>query len=366
MAIDEKDILLLENRGSIYLLLCGEDRYHLVKADAALTEARERKLMQKYPCSEQSMKELGIHFQTIMKSQLSRLQITGNEAGDQIILWQGNSRRIFTLEDDTTEEALAKIFVNITRVKAATKTKGNAVDAWRKKEQDPAVFKKMKMLRIGLVALNAIVLIAYWLRLPVDVLWGGACALFPIVYIVLAIKYPAYFTFLDILASKRNRGKTAHNGIGLGSMCMLSGAVLAFPVFSKNYLASFSVILVGLIVAVLITIAFWIWSKDARSKKSLLAAILLCFIFAGTGLVGTFNEVADNSAPQIKSYVVEDKHMRSGKRMSCRLEIRLEDGTEFELYVDYDTYQSIQPGDVIQVARREGGLGLAYLYYVED
>ena len=366
MAITEKDMLLLQSRNSLCILLCGEDRYHIVKVDDALTEEREERLLQTYPCSEQTMREIGIHFEVIKKAQISRVQISGSTAGEQIVLWLGKSRRTFTLEDDTTEEALAKIFANITRSKTATKTKGKDVDAWRKKEQDPEVFKKMKMLRTGLVAVNVIALIAYGIRLPIVALWGGICALFPITYIVLAIKYPVYFTFLDLLTSRKSHKKSTHNGIGLGSVCVLLGGLLLFQSFDKAYLAWYGIYVGGLMIAVIAGIAFWCFSKDARSSKFLPAAVVLCVTLAGIGIVDTLNDVLDNSAPEITSYVVEDKHMSSGKRTSYYLEIKLEDGSEFDISVDSSTYSLTNLGDTVQVARREGGLGLAYMYYVED
>ena len=366
MAICEKDMLLLQSRNMLCMLLCGEDRYHIVKVDDALTEEREEKLMQIYPCSEQSMREIGIHFEVIKKAQISRVQISGSTAGERIVIWQGKSRRTFILEDDTTEEALTKIFNNITRGKTTAKTKGKELDAWRKKEQDPEVFKKMKILRIWLMALNAIALIAYWIQLPINALWGGICVLLLVADVVLVIKYPVYFTFLDLIAFNKSNKYRTHNGIGLGALCVISGCLLLFRTVSKTYLVWYGVYVAGLIIAVCTCIAFWFWSKDARSSKSLLAAIVLCITIVGTGVVDTMNEILDSRAPQVKSYIVENKHVSSGKTTSYYLEIKLEDGSEFDIKVDSNTYSEIVLGDTVRIARKEGGLGLAYMYYVED
>ena len=87
--------LILQKGEKLFLLLKNAEDFHLVSVDKRLTAEAEEKLLASYPCSDASLRELGIHFQ--------RLTPRGVAAGDNVQIQEHSGGLGFgyiTLVDD--------------------------------------------------------------------------------------------------------------------------------------------------------------------------------------------------------------------------------------------------------------------------
>jgi hypothetical protein len=79
------------------------------------------------------------------------------------------------------------------------------------------------------------------------------------------------------------------------------------------------------------------------------------------------NYLLDTSTEEIAVYTVMDLDRHSTRRSkSYRCTITLEDGEEYRINISRKAYLGLTVGDQISVAKRKGGLGLDYIYLVED
>lgn len=107
MAVQEGEYLLLQQHEKLYMLLGGRGTYHLVSVDKKLTEEREAQLLRLYPCSEQTLRELGI---TVSALKVRGVAANGWEAGDELVLYVGKKKHRYVLSDDSTQAQMALMF----------------------------------------------------------------------------------------------------------------------------------------------------------------------------------------------------------------------------------------------------------------
>lgn len=363
MAISESEALLLLKGGKHYLLLDAGDRLHLINRNDRLTENKEKRLLAMYPCSETAISELNISYTTIYKKDLRGVGVGGADAGCELSVLIGKTKSKYVLSDDTTMALLDHYFKGIKRMNTSKRKLPKSPDQWRKQAQDAETLQKMKKVRYGMIAATVIFGACFLFRAAPYKLWIALCILCSAACFILAMKYPAYFTLLD-LEDKKHRPK---HGIGLGWISAFPLMLLAVRTLYMNVLQLGRLLVYATILTAILTAFLWIFVKELRNHSAGCVAVVLALLIGSVGLVGQMNYLLDTSAEEIAVYTVMDLDRHSTRRSkSYRCTITLEDGEEYRINISREAYLGLTVGDQISVAKRKGGLGLDYIYLVED
>lgn len=363
MAINESEVLILLKEGKHYLLLNAGDRFHLVTANNRLTEEKENALLAMYPCSETAMSELGISYTVIHKKNLKGVSIGGADAGCELSLMMGKTKSKYVLSDDISQQLLEDYFKGIKRTEHSKRKLPKSPDQWCKQAQDPETLKKMKNVNYVMIAATVIFDICFLCRVAPYKLWIVLCMLCSVACLILAIRYPAYFTLLD-LEDKKHKPKY---GIGLGWISTFPLILLTIRTLYMNILQLGRLFVYAAILTAVLAVLLWIFVKELRNHTAGFAAVILALLIGSIGVVGQMNYLLGTSTEEIAVYTIMALDRHSTRRSkSYRCTIILEDGEKYRMNISRDAYKRFTVGDRIQVARREGGLGLEYIYLVEE
>ena len=362
MAISEKDVLFLNMGKKEYMLLYNGENYHIITATKIISDRMKRKIYNLYPCNEHTLRGLGIKVNKKKKKNIYGVFIQDNTINSAFILHVlGQKPQKYILSQDVDHEMLETMFEG---VRTLPPPWGNAPDAWRKKEQNPETLKTMKTIRLGLFIAASLSGLLSTLQVYPVLWWRTVFILIPFLCIYLLIRYPAYFTVMEL---EKHGAAECGVGISLLTFVTLIGSSLIY--LRVNYLAVLRYILVSVAVGATIGAIICIFVKEIRRNPGTLVAwVLCCTLMGGFGVVGHLNTLLDFSPETVHTYtVMQLKYstgVKGGKHYDCK--IMLQNGEDFEISLDKQTFESLSIGDPVRVARREGGLGLAYMYYVED
>ena len=111
MPISEQEILhLRDQKRRDWIMLRSDHHFHLVRADASLTEQKFARLLKRYPCGLKEFQELGLHVTPLSRETCTHAIFEGVKAGDKLTLWFSGDVRTFTLGDSYTREYLEGFF----------------------------------------------------------------------------------------------------------------------------------------------------------------------------------------------------------------------------------------------------------------
>lgn len=133
MAVREGEYLLLEQRGRQFMLLRSGNRFHLFTVDKRFTEEREEKLMQLYPCSEETLRELGLTFTAWY---VRGVAASGCDAGEELILYVGKKKHRYVLSDDSTREQMATMFDGVENSPCPRKNTSLLTGGWKSRKRN--------------------------------------------------------------------------------------------------------------------------------------------------------------------------------------------------------------------------------------
>lgn len=349
--------LILQKGQKLFLLLKNAEDFHLVSVDKRLTAEVEEKLLASYPCSDASLRELGINFQRLTPRGVA---VGGNEAGDPIILYVGKEKRKFVLSDDYDPDVIGAFFADLEWFTPPKQKHKKNPDAWRLEEQDPALVPPMKKLQIflTLVSIGSSILMLF------EPIWGLLGIFSSVACVVLDIRFPAYFTLMDL-----GKGSGPEHAIGLA----LAASV---PVFAQglyiinrcNFHPWWPIWLWSAALGILIGVLIGRYAREFRNRGWDAAALVLMLVMFFQGPIGLVNLLADRSEPRTDWVQIQDMYVSEGGSSADRYYcvIPLEDGTEFDLQIPLSCYEELFVGDNIQIVERSGGLGFGYISLVED
>ena len=352
MAVQEGEYLLLQQSEKLYMLLGSGGTYHLVSVDKKLTEEREAQLLRLYPCSDQTLQELGITFKVL---KVRGVAASGCDAGEELILYVGKKKHRYGLSDDYTQEQMAKMFDGVEKF-PMPKKKYKPAD-WRLEKQKKELVPVMKgiktVLLLAALGSSAGLLLHHPAWSILGILVSVSCG-------VLDLVFPQYFTLLDLA----NGSKQKH-AIGLGFPAAVPIMVQAMYVFARYNYLTMEIFLWSAGLGVLICVVFGLWCRELADRTVDLLAMLLLLVLFLSGPIGMINGLTDRSEPKISTVIVEDKHKSSGKSTSYYCTILLPGGEAFDLEVSRADYDRIETGQNVIIACHEGGLGLEYITLME-
>jgi len=352
VAVREGEYLLLQQGGRLFLLLGKAGKHHLVSVDRRLTQEKEEKLLQMYPCSEEALRELEI---TVSVLNVRGYAADDCEAGDDLVLYVGKKRHRYTLSDDSSPEAMDAIFSGVERF--PMQKKKYKPNQWRLAAQKKELVPVMKGVKPVLLVLSWASVAGLMLHHP---LWSILGILVTVSCGILDLVLPQYFTLLDF-----GKGEKDEHAIGLAFPACLPMLVQAMYVFVRFNFLSLEIFLWSVGIAVAVCVVFGVWCREFAERTGDLLALLLLLAMFLAGPIGMVNGLTDRGPEDVYPVKVEDMHTSSGKNTSYFCTVTLKNGEEFDLEVSKGDYESIAVGQTIVIALHEGGLGIEYISLVE-
>lgn len=352
MAVQEREYLLLQQNDKLYMLLGGKDSYHLVSVDKKLTEEREAQLLRLYPCSEQTLRELGI---TVSALKVRGVAASGWEAGEELVLYVGKKKHRYVLSDDSSQGQMNAMFDGVEKFQMPKKKENSS--GWRLSKQKKKLIPYMKGIKTLLLVAALGSSAGLLLHHPAWSLLGIAVS---ITCGVLDLVLPQYFTLLDLAKGSRQK-----HAIGLGFPAAAPIMIQALYVFNRYNFLTMEIFLWSAGLGILICIVFGLRCREFADRTGDLLALGLLLVMFLSGPIGMVNDLLEWEETRTYPVTVEDKHISSGKSTNYYCTILLENGESFDLSVSKPDYDQINAGEQIVIAHHSGGLGIEYLSLAE-
>lgn len=330
------------------LLAKDEKAFYIIEVGKNLNWETEEWLLRQ-GISEALLKELQLSFEYIPKNALRGVALDGGRAGDHVYLYIQSEKRKLTLEMDCEKTELDGFFEGIPRF-TAPKSREPGVSGWRKERQDPELFRRLRYVAPGLLAVGSGVSVGYvitghWVLFTLTLLCAASG-------LGLAMAMPVYFTVF--LPKGKKKQKVRDLGFPLTVMMMI-----LFFRFRLNWLTYdplWYILPAGAALGALVYRRL----VDLHQEQGMLFSSLILGAFAALLLAGQINEVYDFSPPETYVLEVEDLRISTGKNRRCYCTVMLPDGREVDVSVSWSLYRNLENGDFVRVIHDTGLLGIEY------
>jgi len=181
-----------------------------------------------------------------------------------------------------------------------------------------------------------------------------------IVALVLPLIFPAYYSLLRTAEeAKKAESAPVISWMGLALACN-TGLVLR-STRDFTYLNGWIIFSVSSAMALVVTAAFIIRSRELRWRVGGILTLLFMIWIFSMGIPAQLNYLLDTSETVIEEKTVLDMHVstsyKGGRSYYCTVEI---DGAEVDVEVDREAYQTYAVGEVVEVGINEGAFGMDY------
>ena len=349
---------LVRGKERFLVFRLGAD-FHIIDINEALTREK-RFVVLESGCTPIEMQEMGLSGTTIARSDLTAITVTGCGPLDDVIFYLGKKQMSYRFAMAYEQKKVNDFFRGIPRVQYKTRYRFRSGLDWRAREQDLKLLPKFS--RIG-TAYNILccgvtvgMLIREW---RLFALWFWVALALVAMGVYLNAAYPLYFAFYWYKGDDNRRGKGKASHIGFGLFVVLMAAVLRAPYVVLDWQ---KLIVPALVLGAIFGIGLYFLCRECREDgPGWLLTILLTVVISGVVLIPHVNHIlGPETEPQSASVV--SKHSSSTRRGGRRyyVTVRLRDGTDCDMQVNYQDYQDAEHGDTWEVQVGEGFFGIEY------
>lgn len=348
MAVSEKNVLHIHNQSRDFILLKGENRYHLISLSGREKQATIEKLLHIYPCSDAKLSELGFRFSAFRFDKSHRVVIQGYAKGDSITLWLGTVRD-FSLGADYSDDFLTDFFEEFSITKRICDQK------------ELHISPHVRFFTFFLSVFGVVCGILFWAQGEANKLWSCLCLLYHVGTVLLVLFSPDFGDF----RYRRSRGHKFRK-IMVYTAFAVSGFAIVVRTSEDFQMSNGSLGMMALISIFCVGVLIFAGRLLGRQIcDSLVEFVSIGFLVAliGWGTVGQINYLMDRSSAVQATAVVQDLqkefHTRGGVTYLCVVEFP--DGKEQEYVVSPQVYRKMEIGGSVQTFHHSGGLGIAYV-----
>ena len=350
---------LVRGKERFLVFRLGAD-FHIIDINEALTREKRFAVLES-GCTPAQMQEMGLSGTTIARSDLTAVTVTGCGPQDDVIFYLGKKQMSYRFAMAYEQKKVDDFFRGIPRVQYKTRYRFRRGLDWRAREQDLKLLPKFS--RIG-TAYNILccgvtvgMLIREW---RLFALWFWVVLALVALGVYLNAAYPLYFAFYWYKGDDNRRGKGKASHIGFGLFVVLMAAVLRAPYVVLDWQR---LIVPALVLGAIFGIGLYFLCRECREDgPGWLLTILLTVVVSGMALIPHVNHIlGPETEPQSASVV--SKHSSSTRRGGRRyyVTVRLRDGTDCDMQVNYQDYQDAEHGDTWEVQLGEGFFGIEYV-----
>ena len=225
-------------------------------------------------------------------------------------------------------------------------------------ERDPALVKKLLLLRLLLPAAQVVVGGAWrFLGVPYN-LFAGLLAGLTLLPPLLVALFPRIFSVSMLLELKRGEREAQPGTVDLsyanfvGGFFLMAGAMADFNVQNWLWLLGVTV-LFSVVLAMLMTRTLKL--RKIWMRRALLTMLLMML---SVGLVLELNYLLDFREPKVERAAIADMYVSGGRSTSYDLVFN---GVQEPVSVSKEMYDSLEPGDTVILAEYAGSLGVRYV-----
>lgn len=350
---------LVRGKERFLVFRLGAD-FHIIDINEALTREKRFAILES-GCTPAKMQEMGLSGTTIARSDLTAITVTGCGPQDDVIFYMGKKQMSYRFAMAYEQNRVDDFFRGIPRKQYKTRYRFRRGLDWRAREQDLNLLPKFS--RIG-TAYNILccgvtvgMLIREW---RLFALWFWVVLALVALGVYLNAAYPLYFAFYWYKGDDNRRGKGKASHIGFGLFVVLMAAVLRNPYVVLDWQ---KLIVPALVLGAVFGIGLYFLCRECREDgPGWLLTILLTVVVSGVVLIPHVNHIlGPETEPQSASVV--SKHSSSTRRGGRRyyVTVRLRDGTDCDMQVNYQDYQDAEHGDTWEVQVGEGFFGIEYV-----
>lgn len=352
MAITEQDYLLLQdlNKAHVWMLLGSEQKFHLVRVDASLTEQKYERLMKRYPCGMKTFQELGISATPLNRENCTHVILEGTEVGAELTMYCAGTVRRFRLGDTYDEERLISFF-DREQVQWRIEPEPEGPDAQTTK----TLGWSLTMSGVALILLTAFsrqYLSKF--RAVLGLLNFGLA-------VVLSFRFPGRFAIGAMKNEDRStKAKYRFNmELALGAPLM----AMALDALRVTYTNLLALLLWGAVLGLGIGVLLTWASRGYRSILSGAIGLTLFLMFFSSGILAQVNQLLDFRPTTTYRLIVDTTQIDTDGRGRTRYEclVTMPDGEQLEFDILRSQYEDMNPGDPVTIVAHEGVLGLEYL-----
>ena len=350
---------LVRGKERFLVFRLGAD-FHIIDINEALTREKRFAVLES-GCTPTEMQEMGLSGTTIARSDLTAVTVTGCGPQDDVIFYLGKKQLGYRFAMAYEQKKVNDFFRGIPRVQYKTRYRFRRGLDWRAREQDLRMIPKFE--KIGLVYNTlcwGVALGMLFTERQMFAVWFWAILVLVALGVFFNAAYPLYFAFYWHKGDDTQRGKGKAVHIGLGMMIMFCAAVLRNPYVVLDWQ---KLIVPALVLGAIFGIGLYFLCRECREDgPSWLLTILLTVVISGVVLIPHVNHIlGPETEPQ--SATVVSKHTSSTRRGGRRyyVTVRLRDGTDCDMQVNYQDYQDAEHGDTWEVQVGEGFFGIEYV-----
>lgn len=354
----QNDYLQIRKGEQEYLLLKSDSHFHLIRVDSSLTESKMSRLLRIYPCSNDQLRELGLHYSAFKAENLRGVVIKGYSCGDEIELWIGNTAK-YTLCSDYTDEQLSAFFDGYTITRRLP-------SQWA--GLDP---KHILIISWTLNIVSVICSLLFCILQTPYKLWSALCILCPVTAVALRLFFPTSFTLEDESMEKKIGAfrKSRRKGNLLIPSVIVPGIALSIRSLTDFTFPDSTIIMLlvaAAIISVVAVVLYGILNNGFRNGLVNAIGILFGAVLVCLGVVGQLNYLLDFNKPEAYILEVSDKQVDRGhKSTSYYCTVTMPNGEILEVNMSASTYRNIEVGEDISVTYHNGAFGIPF-YTVED
>lgn len=362
----EKSLLLFAASGAIYQLISGGSTFYFKRVGGEMKGIYPDSLVTDF--SDDSKFTTDKRDFTILKSDISEISINPKQSANcpfaqsgKIVIRCNSKKWRFVIMNEINIEQIKK-FLNCAvgaEIKMPAKSKEQ-----REEVVDDSDAKKLPMLK----TVNKILTIGSWVSAAIfwfALSWLPSifysilsiiCILIPVIALILYFKYNSVVSISD---TKRGKNYYQNRVLILIPLLIPTLTLMARATLDFNIVDDKMLIILSIPFAAVIIIAFFVYSKEYKVRKSAVAVIVIFAIVFASSLCLHLNNFKYENPTYIPANVY-DKHVDKGSKSptTYHLNITLSNGKKMDLQVAKRDYDNISKGATIDVAERKGLLGI--------
>lgn len=362
----EKSLLLFATFGAIYQLINGKNTFYFKRVGGEMKGIYPENLVTDF--FDESRFSTDKKDFTILKSDITEISINQKHSANcpfaqsgKIVIRCNSKKWRFVIMNEINIEQIKRFFncAVSAEIKMPAKLKEQREEVVNDSDAEklPMLKNVNKLLSFVSWAAAAIFWFALsWLPSFSYTIMSVICIKIPIIALILYFKYNGVVSISDT-----NRGKNYYQNrvsvltpLLIPTLTLMLRAILDFNIVDYKML-----IILSITFAAVIIIAFFVFSKEYKVRKSAIAVIVIfALIYAGSLCLHINNLKYEN--PTYISANVYDKYVDEGSKSptTYHLNVTLSNGKKMDLQVTKQDYDNISKGATVNVAERIGLLGI--------
>jgi hypothetical protein len=360
----EKSLLLCSPMGTIYQVVSGEDKYYFIMVGGQFSGIDDDLLITDFSNESRYLsnkKDYAINKKDITAVSINQKHLSNfplPNSGELSISLETRKKK-YAILDLVDVSSVNNFFGGIANIKSV-----KALSAECEKEPELSKDESMVLLRLKKICLvlNVLAIVAPAIFLFIDFnyqLMSSICLLIPLIILGMYFKYNNILSFED----EKSTTKKRKNKIMMELPLILPGFAMGMrSILDFNLVGLKALIFWSISICCLIMIAFFLFTKEYKIKKSVILVIVLFMLFYVPSAVVQVNYLFDHSEPIIYTTQIIDMYIDTGSKAPDQylLTVSLQSGKQMDMNVSKSFYGKEKKGQQVQISERIGFLKIKY------